>query len=98
MNDLYANELSLLANLFVPSVKLLDKKRVKSKIIKKFDKANTPYQRLIESGCLTDEQIKALEIKRKELAPFELNNSIQTKIKKVFRLVNQQSRQKRKAI
>lgn len=98
MNDLYANELSLLANFFIPSVKLLDKKRVKSKIIKKFDKAKTPYQRLIESGCLTDEQIKALEIKRKELDPFELNNNIQTKLKKIFRLVNQQSRQKRKAI
>ena len=98
MNDIYANELNLLSNFFIPSVKLLDKRRVKSRIIKKFDKPKTPYQRLIESGCLTDEQVKALELKRKQLDPFELNSNIQAKLKKIFRLVNQKSRQKRKAI
>jgi hypothetical protein len=38
LNDLYANEYSLLVNFFLPSVKLQEKERIGSKIIKRHDK------------------------------------------------------------
>lgn len=49
LNDLYTSEWRLLHNFFLPSVKLLEKRRIGSKIIKVHDVAKTPYQRVLES-------------------------------------------------
>ena len=98
MNDLYANELSLLFNFFYPCIKLVDKVRIESKIKKKYDKAHTPYQRLIASNCLTLEQKKALQDKFMTLDPFDLQKNIQKKLKLLFKQVNVQNTKQRKAI
>jgi len=47
LNDLYKNEWRLYHNFFLPSVKLIEKERIRSKIIKKHDKPKTPYQRIL---------------------------------------------------
>ena len=41
MNDFYSNEYGLLQNYFCPNIKLI------SKYYKKYDKPQTPYQRLL---------------------------------------------------
>jgi hypothetical protein len=49
LNDLYKNEWRLYHNFFLPSVKLLMKQRVASKLFKRYDKPKTPYQRVLEA-------------------------------------------------
>jgi len=55
-------------NFFQPVMKLVSKARHGAKVYRVYDKARTPYQRLLESGVLT-------ETKRQELAatPHVLN-------------------------
>lgn len=45
----------LYTNFFQPSVKLVSKERVGSKIKKKYDQAKTPYQRVLDSAQVSDE-------------------------------------------
>jgi len=86
LNDLFKNEWRLFHNFFCPSVKLIEKKRVGSKIIKRYDKPKTPYQRLLESNI--DPLIKQkLKIQFESLNPFQLRDIIELKIKKVFNLI-----------
>ena len=47
MNDLYQNELRILQNLFLPSMKLVEKSRVGSKLKRRYDKPHTPLERLL---------------------------------------------------
>ena len=84
MNDLYSNELSLLQNFFFPAMKLQDKIRIQSKIKKCFDKPKTPYQRLLESDCLSEKKKEQLRQKFETLNPFELKVIIEKKMKKIF--------------
>ena len=46
MNDLYRHELRLWMNLFLPSVKLVRKTRVGSKLRRVYDRAQTPLERV----------------------------------------------------
>ena len=86
MNNLYRNEWRLFHNFFLPSVKLIEKERIGSKTIKKHDSPKTPYQRILESKHV-DKEIKLSLAKQLELLnPFELNNILQMKLKKITRL------------
>ncbi|MBI4680853.1 MAG: DDE-type integrase/transposase/recombinase [Nitrospirae bacterium] len=88
MNDLYKNELRLFMNLFLPSMKLLEKERVGSKKKRKYDDPKTPLDRVIESGkgdLLKIEQIKNL---RKQLDPFMLSQIIEKKLEVIARKAN----------
>lgn len=57
MNDLYKNEISLMNN-FLPNTKLKEKQRVEAKIIKKYEKTETPYQRVMTSKNIPDAKKK----------------------------------------
>jgi len=46
INDLYSQELRLWLNLFLPSVKLLKKVRVGSRVRRVYDAARTPFERV----------------------------------------------------
>jgi hypothetical protein len=59
-----------LVNFFIPSKKLISKTSVGSKTIKKYDTPKTPYQRLLNLECLSDEIKTALR------ARFELYNPV----------------------
>ncbi len=86
MNNLYRNEWRLFQNYFLPSVKLIEKERIGSKTIKKHDGPKTPYQRIMESKYI-DKSIKLILTKQLEnINPFELNNIMQMKLKKISRL------------
>ena len=84
MNDLYANEYSLLLNFFLPSVKLQEKERIGSKIIKRHDKPTTPCDRLLASSYISREKKRWLSERRTMLNPFILRTIIQQKIKRIF--------------
>jgi len=60
LNRVY-NLTRLYVNFFQPVMKLLDKTRNGAKVHKVYDTAQTPYQRLLKAGILT-------EAKRRELA------------------------------
>lgn len=98
MNDLYANEVSLLFNFFYPCIKLIDKVRIQSRIKKKYDKPQTPYQRLMAATCLASGQKKALQDKFITLDPFDLQKTIQKKLKLIFKMVIVQNAKQKKAI
>jgi hypothetical protein len=85
MNELYTAEWRLFLNFFCPSVKLLEKKRVASKIVKRYDKPKTPYRRIVDSPDVSDETKRKLKEQYKTLNPFELRNAMEDKLKKIFK-------------
>lgn len=88
MNNLYQNELSLLHNYFYPAMKLQDKIRIQSKIKKHYDQPQTPYQRLMASEHIDVLQKKKMQQVFESLNPFELQKSVQNKLKNIFSYVD----------
>ena len=89
LNDLYINEWNDYFNFFMPSVKLVDKYREGSKIIKKYDKPKTPFQRILESDHVTKKTKKRLQQYFESLNPFDIQKRMTTKIKAIIHEVNQ---------
>jgi hypothetical protein len=64
-------------------LRLIEKERIGSRIIKKHDDPKTPYQRIMESKCV-DKTVKLSLLKQFEsLNAFELNNIMQMKLKNI---------------
>lgn len=75
-------------NFFMPSKKLVSKEYIGSKPKKKYDTAKTPYQRLLLSGILKDEQKRPLQKLYDSLNPMDLRRKIHRlteKLNKTFR-------------
>lgn len=83
LNLLYRNEWRLYKNFFIPNKKLVSKKRVGSRIIKKFDIPRTPYQRLLENKNYTKKQGEELQKIYAKLNPVELKRNIEKKLSKI---------------
>ena len=62
MNELYRNELRYFMNFFQPSVKLVKKIRIGSKLKNIYDKPKTAFQRVCE--CKNINQAKETELKK----------------------------------
>jgi hypothetical protein len=88
LNDLYKTEWRLFHNFFCPSVKLIEKKRVGSKIIKRYDKPKTPYQRLMEFDFVDPAIKRKLKEQFESLNPFELRKAMEIKIDKILKTVS----------
>ncbi len=88
INDLYRNELRLLQNLFLPSVKLLSKTRVGSRLRRHYDQPRTPLERLISSRGGKATRVAALRGLRDRLDPFKLSATIDRKLRAVHALSN----------
>jgi len=73
--DLYA-VLRLYVNYFQPSLKLLSKKRDGSKVTKKYDKAQTPCQRLLSSEHISEAIKTKLKQEYEHLDPINLLKQI----------------------
>ena len=89
MNDLYRNELRILQNLFLPSMKLISKSRVGSKLKRHYDKPLTPLERLL--ACPPADPAKLAELKkvREATDPFALAKTIEQKLDRIYQLANQ---------
>lgn len=85
LNDLYTTEWRLFLNFFCPSVKLIEKKRVASKTVKRYDKPKTPYQRVLEHPDVSAEIKKTLKEQYKTLNPFDLRSVMEEKLKRIFK-------------
>jgi hypothetical protein len=83
INELYRTW-GLLHNFFCPSLKLLRKTRKGAKTIRKYSPPQTPYQRLMESKHLSQEQKQKLQNQFQQLNPLQLKRKIEQQLKLVL--------------
>ena len=88
INDLYRHELRLWLNLFLPSVKLVKKVRVGSKVRRVYDGPRTPLERVRMCGTADPKHVVRLEELQKSLDPFQLAATIERKLERIYRLAN----------
>ena len=86
LNDLYTKELYCLINFFLPSVKLLSKQRIGSKIKKIHDKPKTPFQRLLETGIIEKEKEQELLNTLRRINPYDVQKIVKTKVSEILNL------------
>jgi len=80
--------LRLQHNFFRPVRKLLSKRRVGSKVLKRYDAAQTPYQRVLAAGVLTADQQHALAGQFHALDPIALARDIQQTLDLLWKLAD----------
>ena len=85
MCELYSI-LRLYINFFQPTLKLIDKVRIGSKTIKKYDKAKTPYQRVLVCEHIAQETKNKLIEQYKKLDPIALKIKLSALQKKLWAL------------
>lgn len=78
--------LRLQQNFLRPVRKLVSKQRIGSRVVKRYDRPKTPYQRLLESGCLKPEVRQDLERVHQRLNPAELQRRITDLLRMLWRL------------
>ncbi len=87
MNEIYRDYWNPLQNFFIPTFKLKEKMRIGSKIVKKYGRPETPYNRLMNSSHLTSEQKEKLKTQKKALNPFVLKTEMEAKLEIFFERV-----------
>ncbi len=92
INELYRNELRLMMNLYQPSVKLVRKTRVGARLHRRYDRPQTPLDRLLASGAGDPSQLRALQQLRRRRDPFALAAAIERKLTHIYRLANRRHR------
>ncbi|MCL0098398.1 hypothetical protein M1O16_00825 [Dehalococcoidia bacterium] len=80
INDLYRSELRLYKNFFQPVMKLVSKERIGGSLKRKYDIPKTPYQRLMDSGQISEQTRKQLKTVYLSLNPAQLKRSIDAKL------------------
>lgn len=85
LNNIY-RLLRLYMNFFQPVMKIVSKTRHGAKVHKLYDVAQTPYQRLLNSGVLADEKCRALTAIYQSLNPELLLKEINCSLEKLWML------------
>lgn len=75
LNELYAT-LRLYTNFFQPTMKLKSKERVGSRVTKRYDEAQTPYQRVLAAAQVSEAEKQRLRAKYKTLNPAALKRKL----------------------
>lgn len=88
MNELYCDQLRLLHNVFLPSVKLMRKTRVGSRLRRHYDPPRTALDRLLATSGAKPPRLAALRALRERIDPFKLSASIDRKLRAVHALSN----------
>jgi hypothetical protein len=96
LNELYSY-LRLYSNLFQPVRKLIKKERIGSKVTKRYDKAKTPYRRVLASPDIKDEIKVKLKNQYAMLNPAELKRKI-TKLQNRLLKLNSLKQEVRKGL
>jgi len=91
LKALYA-VIRLYVNYFQPSVKLISKTRCGSKITKRYDKAQTPYQRLVLSPYVSEEVKYKLKEQYHTLDPLHLLEELKVKQDKFWKYAWKESK------
>jgi hypothetical protein len=75
LNELYSY-LRLYTNFFLPTMKLKTKERVGSRVKKTYDKAQTPYQRVLAAPQVAKQKKQLLRVKYETLNPAALKRQL----------------------
>jgi len=86
--------LRLYWNCFQPLRKLVAKVRHGARVTKRYDRAQTPYQRLLASGILTDSQRQVLAAQYGQLNPVALRRELQEHLQRLWRLADRPRRER----
>jgi hypothetical protein len=89
LNDIYSL-LRLYVNFFQPVLKLVRKTRNGAKVHKVYDTAQTPYQRLLRSGVLTEDKKRDLDSIYRALNPVALLKQIRQSVDYLCTLAEKQ--------
>jgi hypothetical protein len=84
LNDLY-KDLRLYVNFFQPDMKLIERTRVDGKLKKVYDRAQTPYQRLLASADVRQEDKDTLTALYQTLDPKALHETIEKKLAAIWK-------------
>lgn len=85
LNELY-RYLRLYTNFFQPTMKLIERIREGSKVTKKYDKAQTPYRRVLASPDVSAQDKQKLKTQYSRLNPAHLKRQITRLQQKLLRL------------
>jgi hypothetical protein len=86
LNDLYRNELGIMMNLFQPSVKLIRKERIGSRLRRIYDAPQTPLDRLRACKGAKKARVAQLLRLRATTDPFLLAQEIEVKLERLGHL------------
>lgn len=89
MNEIYDFYWNPLQNFFLPTIKLIDKKREGKKVKRSYDETTTPFERLVKSDQISDEQKATLIQNKAQLNPFHLRIEMELKLKDFWELYRQ---------
>ena len=96
LNRVY-NLTRLYVNFFQPVMKLVSKTRHGAKVHKVYDTAQTPYQRLLKAGVLTEAKRQELAATYHSLNPVLLLRQINENLENLWNLAEHPAHQQRKA-
>ncbi|MFH1968624.1 MAG: hypothetical protein ABIJ84_04515 [bacterium] len=91
LNDLYCNEQHFYKNFFQPQNKLILKERIGGKIHRVYDKAKTPFQRIMESPEILEDKKQELKSIYQSLNPAELKRNIDKKLDMLYKFYEQKN-------
>jgi len=80
--------LRLYVNFFQPLRKLVSKERHGARVVKRYDRAQTPYRRVLASGVLTPERRAALTAQYQGLNPLRVRADLQTRLDTLWKLAD----------
>ncbi len=86
INSLYKELWGPLHNFFLPSMKLIDKWREGSRWVRRYDVAQTAYQRLVGSGQLKGSEAARLREQYESLDPFRLAEALERRLGPILRV------------
>jgi len=97
LNALYA-DLRLFQNLFQPSMKLVRKERVGSRLIRRYDRPQTPFERVRACADADPQKVATLEQVLKTTDPFALSQRIDRHLARLWALATRATRTPREAV
>lgn len=92
INDLYAQEWRALQNFFLPTMQLVSKSREEGSLRRRHGAPQTPCERLLASPQVLEEDKERLRREFSGLDPFDLQERLEVKLKKILRLVRRQTK------
>jgi hypothetical protein len=92
MNALYSHDLRLFQNLFLPSVKLVRKVRVGSRLRRVYARPETPFDRVRACPAADPRQVAQLQALREQLDPFALAEAIDQQLTRLYALAHHRTR------
>jgi hypothetical protein len=96
LNRLYSY-LRLYTNYFLPSMKLSQKTRIGSKVVKRYEEPRTPYKRLLESPSVDRRIKRRLRTEYEQLNPAQLRREIMWLQQMLLKAVRNKQRSRRVA-